>query len=122
MMPSHGFDWIEAKGGSETGVLLARRMRAVRPAAKIVAVSQLPNEDVRRWFSRNAMGLWDKAELLAKPEMFVRRIRRVLDPGDLSNLRVFIVHGHDRDAAQQLDSYLRRVLGIVHVDVLWELP
>ena len=122
MMPSHGFDWIEAKGGAETGVVLARRMKAIRPAAKVVGVSQLPKRDVHDWFTRNASGLWDKSELLNNPEVFVRRVHRVLDPGNISNLRVFIVHGHDRHAAAELKDYLQQALGIEHVAILWDLP
>ena len=103
-------------------MLVARRMKALKPAAKIVGVSQLPKPDVQEWFERNASGLWNKTELLNKPDVFVRRVLRLLDTGNISNLRVFIVHGHDRPVAIELKQFLQKAFGIEHVVILWDLP
>lgn len=121
MMPPEGFDWIEAKGGFETGVLLARQMKRLRSETPIVGMSQAATHEAARWFITQASGLWEKAELLGDPDSLVQRVQRVIHPQDVSSLRAFIVHGHDHQLKDELEQYLAS-LGITQITILWDLP
>jgi CheY-like chemotaxis protein len=122
MMPATGLDQIEAKGGFEAGVALARRLIAAAPETKVVGVSQAPARDVRRWFSQNAHGFWDKAELLWSSDLLVRRVHGVFHQAErIAGLRSFIVHGHDHETLNVVRTYLVNEFGMPEPTVLTEV-
>ena len=122
MMPATGLDRVEAKGGFETGVALARRLITAVPERMVVGMSQAPTQDVRRWFSQNAHGFWEKAELLVNSDLLVRRVHGTFHQAEsIASLRSFIVHGHDHETLNAVRTYLMAEFGMPEPTVLWEV-
>ena len=103
-------DWgpgfVETKGGFQSGIALARRLRTMCADLKILAITQQETSTAIDWFDKQANGLFRKADALSNPESLVRHVARLLGDDSVAPLRVFIVHGHEIALRDELKHIL----------------
>jgi CheY-like chemotaxis protein len=121
MMPADGiFDRFETAGGFKTGIALARELIECQPSAVFLALTNSQDEDVKAWFGmQERFGYCYKGDAL--PDEFPTILRNKIS-GVPDMPSIFIVHGHDRQAALDLKNYLQNVLGLPEPTILAEQP
>jgi predicted nucleotide-binding protein len=112
MMPAGGLGFVATKGGFETGIALARRLRAVSGEMKILGISQKETTAAVEWFETQADGWCLKSEALLNPQSLVRRVAGMLGRDGPVRLRVFVVHGHDTALRDELTHMLETEFGL----------
>ena len=115
MMPSGGLGFVETRGGFETGIALARRLRQTSETLKILGITQRETPDAIEWFGTHADGLCSKGDALLNPGSLVRRVTVVLQSAPFKGLRAFIVHGHDLALRDELRTVLESDFGLTTV-------
>jgi predicted nucleotide-binding protein len=115
MMPSGGLGFLETRGGFETGIALARRLRQTSETLKILGITQRETPDAIEWFGTHADGLCSKSDALQNPRSLVRRVAVVLQTAPFQGLRAFIVHGHDLALRDELKTLLQADFGLTAV-------
>jgi DNA-binding response OmpR family regulator len=111
MMPTGGLGFVQTKGGFETGIALARRLRTLCKEMKILGITQKETPDATEWFEMHADGLCRKGDALLNPDFLIRRVDRLLST-NRPHLRVFIVHGHDIALRDELKELLENEFAV----------
>jgi predicted nucleotide-binding protein len=115
-----GISLEESRGGFQSGVALARKMRAARPNLKIALItSGYDNSEVVAWAAEQDVPLLKKSDTR---HAFVAGLHRAGLLNGSVKPRAFIVHGHDEAALLQLKNYLQNVLGWDEPIILREKP
>jgi CheY-like chemotaxis protein len=83
MMPTGGLDFMETKGGFETGIALARRLKQESETLKILGITQREAPEVVEWFNTQGNGLCSKRDALLNPRNFIRQVDDLLQNGDV---------------------------------------
>lgn len=115
-----GISTEESRAGFQTGIALARRLRASRPDLKIVLITgDLWGSVSEDWAKSQNVPLVLKSD-------GQRAVRAALAQMGILNEapgpRAFVVHGHDEVALLQLKNYLQNVLHWPEPVVLREQP
>ena len=113
-------DFSSARGGFESGVLLARWILKNYPGIKFVGHSMATSRDVAEWFEEHGSGFIHKRG--GRPDAVVDRIAHILADVPLSKPKAFIVHGHAEGAKYELKNYLQNILGFPEPVILHEQP
>jgi CheY-like chemotaxis protein len=115
-----------AKGGYESGLVLARWIKKHYSRLPILICSAFADEGARRWFEENAVGYLPKHELLGMRDLdsLVEYIDNVINPHRRMKERIktFIVHGHDDKAKLELKNYIQNSLQLGEPIILHEQP
>ncbi len=112
VMPSGGLGFLETKGGFETGIVLARRLRQTSTTLKILGITQRETPEAVEWFSTHASGLCSKVDALANPRLLIRQVDVLLQTAPTTGLRAFIVYGHDVLFRDQVREFLEAEFGL----------
>jgi CheY-like chemotaxis protein len=121
MMPyGRYFGPRETQGGYRTGIVLAREITNHQPSAAIVGLTNKDDADVEAWFSEHPRHYY-----FHKPHMRPIRFATalwniVIGLGFMP--QIFIVHGHDTEAALSLKNYLQNTLAYPEPTILAEQP
>lgn len=123
MMPLGGLiDPQDAREGTTTGIVLARKIRDEYPGILIIGCSLSFDDTARVWFERYADGFIDKT-FPRGPREVVALIKDKLAGVKTGRLvKSFIVHGHDSQSVAELSLYLQNTLGFGEPLVLRNLP
>jgi predicted nucleotide-binding protein len=118
-MPDEGiFPSEETHAGYETGIPLARAIRARHPDVRILALTASLEASVQEWFTRDATVAY-----LAKPtsrKPVLRAVKKLLGlPKEPP--QIFIVHGRD-PIVRELKDYVQNVLNLGEPIVLADQP
>lgn len=120
MMPKgEFFDELETSGGFRAGIALAIEMSNLQPDAWLIALTNSRAYDVEAWFKQECCAYYCKAEV--EPEDFAAIVENILH-GVVAMPRIFIVHGHDREALLSLKNYLQNGLRLPEPIILDEQP
>jgi DNA-binding NarL/FixJ family response regulator len=122
VMMSHGrhFGPLETQGGYRTGIALAREMVNHQPSAVVAGLTNSDDADVEAWFTVHP-GHYYFHKQRVPPDKFAAALRDiVLGVGFMP--QIFIVHGHDTEAAISLKNYLQNTLGYPEPVILAERP
>jgi predicted nucleotide-binding protein len=110
----------ESRGGFMTGVAVARRLVAKKPALRMVIVSSdVANPEAENWASQQSVPFVAKHK---GGDALLDTLRKI---GVISGPRTplaFIVHGHDSAAILELKNYVQNTLHWQEPVVLRELP
>lgn len=110
--------FYETVGGMKTGICLAMEIVETASSATLIALSNSTDSLDIEWFeSREGCFYCQKNQF--PPERFLRFIRMKVMK-DLSVLKTFIIHGHDKEAALNLKNYLQHKLGFSGAIILRE--
>jgi len=104
MMP-HGsyFDEMETAAGFKTGIALGIEITDMQPDAVLLALTNSQEADVEAWYtSQEQFGYYYKGDV--SPEEFAKIVWNRIQ-GVTEMPKIFIVHGHDRDALLSLKNY-----------------
>ena len=121
MMPIGPLGFVETRGGFETGIALARRLKDALPGLKILGITQRETPETEEWFRTHGNGLYPKPDALRNPKGFVRRVADLGSVGTQLQVRAFIVHGHDIAVRDELKQMLEEHFRLTVV-VLDEQP
>lgn len=121
MMPIGHLGFIETRGGFETGIALARRLKDALPNLKILGITQRETPETEEWFRTNGNGLYPKTDALQNPRGFVRCVADLGAVEPRLQVRAFIVHGHDIAVRDELKQMLEEHFRLTVV-VLDEQP
>lgn len=119
MPPGKNFSLIETAGGYKTGIALARELRQLLPDTRFLAHTISRDPEIEEWFTSD-----ESVAFLAKPALprtLLRRLASLLRQGQ-DPPRVFIVHGRDEVAVQELKALLQIRMGFPEPIVLAEQP
>jgi CheY-like chemotaxis protein len=108
----------ETKGGYESGLVLARWIRADHIHLPIIGYSVVSTTTVVDWFRSQGNGYIQKTPF-ADPRETARQIAALLRGDYAGACRVFLVHGKDRELLNEVKSFLDRA-GFRDVIVLEE--
>ncbi len=112
------FGSFETAGGMRTGLAFAAEIASFAPSAILVALSNSNDPTDVSWFEAQEDAIYcRKSEF--PPDRFVSVIRRDVMK-EISSLRIFIIHGHDKLAALDLKNYLQNNLGFPEPVILSE--
>lgn len=116
----HGdyFSSFETVGGLHSGVELAREIQTFSPTAKLIALTNSDDALDESWFSAQENAFYCKKNDYP-PDRFAHYVRSVILK-DFSELKTFIIHGHDKLAALELKNYLQNSLGFSQPIILSE--
>src|SRR5262245_38333563 len=64
MMPIGNLGFVETRGGFETGIALARRLKDAMPGLKVLGITQRETLETEKWFRAHGNGLYLKSEAL----------------------------------------------------------
>jgi CheY-like chemotaxis protein len=121
MMPAGSyFDEIETAGGFKTGVALGIEMTDLQPDAVLIALTNSQEADVEAWYTtQEEYDYYYKGDV--EPEEFADIVWNKIQ-GVTEMPKIFIVHGHDREALFSLKNYLQNTLDLPEPIILAEQP
>ena len=121
MMPAgSSFGPRETQGGYRTGIVLAREIVNHQPSAAIVGLTNKADADVEAWFTAQPRHYYFHKPRTAPVRFASVLWNIVIGVGFMP--RIFIVHGHDTEAARALKNYLQSILGYPEPTILAEKP
>lgn len=120
MMDPGGLKNFQTGGGVRTGKFLAREIRRMLPGCRIVALTHSNDPDIRSWFTRDASVAFFHKDDISYAD-FALALRRMLGLEERKN-RVFIVHGRDSAALEELKVFVSQRLRLGDPIVLAEQP
>jgi len=112
------FSEFETVGGRKTGVFLAQEILDSSAARRVVALTNSTDSLDISWFeARENCYFCQKRNF--SPELFANYVRSTVMK-DVSDLKCFIIHGHDKAAALELKNYLQNRIGLPEPIILSE--
>lgn len=114
-----------AKGGYESGLVLARWIKKTYPNVPILVYSAgFIETQTLRWFEDQGIRYKSKSTFFETIEDFVNFINDSAKHRRHSRkqVRTFIVHGHDREAKLELKNYIQNTLRLGEPIILQEQP
>jgi predicted nucleotide-binding protein len=112
------FSEFETVGGRKTGVFLAQEILDSSAARRVVALTNSTDSLDISWFeARENCYFCQKRNF--PPELFANYVRSTVMK-DLSDLKCFIIHGHDKATALELKNYLQNRIGLPEPIILSE--
>jgi len=121
MMPyGRTFGPRETQGGYRTGIALAREVVNDQPSAAIVGLTNQQDADVEAWFTAQPRHYYFYKPHTPPAKFATALWGIVVGLGFMP--QIFIVHGHDTEAALSLKKYLQDTLGYPEPTILAEQP
>lgn len=115
-----GIGDAEARGGFQAGVSLLRKLRRENPETPAILITGFPNAEVQRWCLESSVVYMLKP--LDRPDLRKTMENLLGKKNSRKSPSVFVVHGKDQEAFDQLQSLIRDRLGFDRSIVLRDVP
>lgn len=122
--PGDEAEWEGTREGRDSGIKLARWVKDSFPQVPIIGMSAVDDQRTIQWFKKHGAGYIEKRlRINSDLSPFVDYVQGVVESGRPSKqLKMFIVHGQDDLAKQDLKNYLQNTLKLGEPIVLHERP